>query len=115
MYLSPKDYNEYGGALDQNTFERYEYRAERLIDTYTQSRLKDIPYDEIGEEVKRCMYELIDCISDNLSGGDMRGIQSESNDGYSVSYESKTADRAVYDIIYTYLSGTGLMYRGASK
>ena len=114
MYLSPEDYIKYGGQLDINQFERLRFRAEKEIDKHTQSRLRNARYGDIAEEVKRCMLELIDYINNNLSGGDIRVVQSESNDGVSASYETKTADSAMYNIIYTYLSGTGLMYRGVS-
>lgn len=45
------------------------------------------------------------------------GVSSESVGGWSKSYESsdirrQNADRAVHDIVYKWLSGTGLLYRG---
>ncbi len=115
MYLSPEDYMKYGGQLDKNQFDRIRFRAEKEIDKHTQARLKDVKYDDITEDVKCCMYELMDYIDNNLSGGDIRAVQSESNDGVSTTFETKSAHNAMYDIIYTYLSETGLMYRGASQ
>ena len=114
MYLSPEDYIKYGGQLEVNQFDRIRFRAEKEIDKHTQARLKDVAYEDITEDVKRCMFELVDYINNNLSGGDIRAVQSESNDGVSITFETKTADNAMYNIIYTYLSETGLMYRGVS-
>lgn len=114
MYLGYDDYTAMGGNLPESTFNRFGYRAEKLIDTFTQSRLKDIAYADIIEEVKRCMVELIDYLSENSVSGAVSGKQAESNDGYSVTYESKSAEQAIRDIIYTYLSDTGLMYRGVA-
>lgn len=113
MYLSYSDYVGYGGKLEQNAFNRFEFRAGRMIDMYTQSRLKGIPSTSVPNEVKRCMFELVDYISSNLSNGTVKSVQSESNDGYSVSYSSdKSCSDEIYDIIYTYLSETDLMYMG---
>ena len=112
MYLEYSDYADYGGKLNQAAFNRFCFRAEKLIDIYTFSRLKGVSYSDIPEEVKRCMYELIEYIKANMLDGDTRAVQSEGNDGYSVSYESKTSEQAIYDIIYTYLCDTDLLYRG---
>lgn len=112
MYLEYSDYYNFGGNMDRKSFDRFCFRAEKIIDIHTLSRLKDVPYDKIPQEVKRCVFELIQYISENYSSGSIREKTSESNDGYSVSYENKTAQQAISDIIYTYLCDTDLLYRG---
>ncbi len=113
MYLNYSDYKKYGGKLEQNAFDRFEFQAEKLIDIHTQSRLLGTPSTSVPNEVKRCMMELIDYVANNSVNGALKSIQSESNDGYTVSYSSnKNASVEIYDIIYTYLSETDLMYMG---
>lgn len=122
MYLEFRDYVQFGGidvnkdrvsyTNDYKTFSRLSRAAEKYIDMYTLSRLKDVPYDEIPQEVKHCVFELIQYMSENFSGGSVREKTSESNDGYSVSYESKTSNQVIYDIIYSCLCNTDLLYRG---
>lgn len=122
MYLTFGDYINFGdydidkdrvnSSNDFETFSRLSRIAEKYIDMYTLSRLKDVPYDEIPQEVKHCMFELIRYISENYADGSVREKKSESNDGYSVSYEGKTAQQVISEIIYTNLFNTDLLYRG---
>lgn len=122
MYLRFSDYIDFdvhdpdkGGGSSTNdfvTFSRLSRIAEKYIDMYTLSRLKSVPYDEIPQEVKYCIFELIQYIGENFSDGNVREKTSESNDGYSVSYENRTSEQAISDIIYTNLCNTDLLYRG---
>lgn len=111
MYLSYDDYKSFGGNLNNTDFNRFRFRAEKEIDNATLDRCKTL--DTIPEEVKRCEFELVEYLSKNAKGGSASAVSSFGNDGYSVSYvEQKTAQEQIYDIIYTYLSGTDLMYCG---
>ena len=111
MYLDYEKYKEYGGNLSNTDFDRFLFRAEKEIDNLTQNRCKTVT--DIPEEVKRCVYELIIYLSNNAKNGSVSAISSFGNDGYSVSYtEQKTATEQIYDIVYTYLADTGLMYCG---
>ena len=113
MYLDYEKYKNYGGKLSDAEFDRFTFRAGKEIDNVTQDRCKTL--DVIPDEVGRCMFELIDYLFENSKNGSVSAISSFSNDGYSVSYaEQKTAEQQIYDIIYTYLSGTGLMYCGVN-
>ena len=114
MYLDFSDYVSYGGNLEKAAFDRFSYRAERIIDTYTFSRLASRKYEEIPQEVKHCVFELTEYISENFVNGSVNAKSSESNDGYSVSYEGKTSANVISDIIYNYLSDTGLLYGGVN-
>ena len=111
MYLDYEKYKEYGGNLSDTEFDRFLFRAEKEVDSVTQNRCKTL--EQISEEVQRCVYELVVYFSSNAKNGSVSAISSVGNDGYSVSYtDQKNATQQIYDIIYTYLSDTGLMYCG---
>lgn len=113
-YLTYEDFTSMGGTLAESEFDRFEFRAEKLIDNETFGRIKELI--AMPEEVSRCTFELVTYLSNVSKGGDTSAVASFGNDGYSVSYvEKKTADRQIYDIIYTYLSDTGLMYCGTDE
>lgn len=134
MYLTYLEYKAMGGALDEATFNLYEFDAEALINWYTFNRLKaDVSFPS---EVPRCMYALIALIEkkENAStlGNSLNGssqgsiaIASQSNDGVSISYNTLSAqalvegtDKACEDTIKRYLNGVKnelgrkLLYRG---
>jgi hypothetical protein len=124
-YLTYKEYKALGGTLDQTPFNLLEFEARRKIDERTQGRLKSV--ENIPEEVKMCMFALINSINSygsSTSEGN-KNIASESTDGYSVSYvtggtiqemvQSKSVE--LNDIIRTYLigvivNGEHIMYLG---
>lgn len=111
MYLTYAEYQQWGGTLTEQEFNRFSYRAEKEIDNNTQNRLKSVK--DIPDDVKHCMFELVEFISNNTLNGAVMGVTSVSNDGYSESYSgAENAQGEMYNIIYTYLSGTGLMYCG---
>lgn len=114
MYLDYSDYVSYGGNLEKAAFDRFSYRAERIIDAHTFSKLAGKEYEDIPTEVKRCAFELTEYIAENFINGSVSEKTSESNDGYSVSYENKNAAREISDIICTYLSDTDLLYGGVT-
>ncbi len=114
MYLTYEEYTAYGGKLGNTDFDRFSYRAESELNSTTFDRIKSLL--PIPECVKRCEFELILYLSQNAKGGDAASISSVSNDGYSISYgNSKSAEQVIYDIIYTYLGNTGLMYCGTDE
>lgn len=112
-YLTYQDYRSMGGTLDLMPFNLLEFEAERKIDERTQNRLKNV--EEIPEEVKMCMFRLIDLMSnyDEQLSNATKGIASENIDGYSVSYITgsqvneiiKNKINEINDIISTYLFG----------
>ena len=111
MYLSYDDYISYGGKLTNADFNRFCFRADKEIDNLTNNRCKTL--DKIPDEVKRCEFELVTYFSKNTNNGSISAVSSFGNDGYSVSYaDQKGAEQQIYDIIYTYLASTGLMYCG---
>ena len=111
MYLDYEKYKSYGGNLSNTEFDRFRFMAEREIDSATQKRCEKL--EKIPEEVERCVYELIIYLSNCAKNGSISAVSSFSNDGYSVSFvDKKNATQQIHDIIYRYLSDTGLMYCG---
>lgn len=119
QYLTYAEYQALGGsAIGEMPFNLLEFEARRQIDIRTFNRLKDS--EEIPQEVKICVYALINGLSDfasatsNASGN----VASENTDGYSISYISadkisdiiKSKQSEIDDIIRTYL--LGVVYNG---
>ena len=104
-YLSYSEYQEYGGTLDETTFNDLEFQAELQIDWYTFNRLQDDTV--VSDRVKRCVFLLIKLINDKLIASAIpsdtgetlnsvqAGITSQSNDGVSISYNVLSASEIV--------------------
>lgn len=58
---------------------------------------------------KKCICEVAELL---YSHDNKDGIESESNDGYSVKYSNGDIKNAVYNIAKLYLLSSGVMYRG---
>ena len=95
MYLTYDEFIAFGGTLDIPTFNRYEFKARKLIDSYTANRVSKMA--EVPDAVKRCMFELISQeavfdttvsnITENSTKTGGSGLVSSFNtDGYSESY-----------------------------
>ncbi len=85
QYLTYTEYQELGGTLEETPFNILEFEARKRIDIRTQNRLKDIDSEDIPQEVKLCIYNLIGKIQ--LYQNDTnRSIGSESVGSYSVDY-----------------------------
>ena len=129
QYLTFTEYRGLGGTLDETPFNLLEFEARRQIDIRTQNRLKDIESRNIPQEVKLCVFNLIDTIDSYVTSIDSAkgdsNIASESIDGYSVTYVKSTQIKEIIqskgaeinDIIRTYLleviyNGEHLMYMG---
>ena len=90
QYLTYEDYKSLGGTLGEMPFNILELKARQVINERTQNRLKNI--EEIPQEVKICVYDLIQIINkyNNSNNSTSSNISSENIDGYSVSYKSGT-------------------------
>lgn len=129
QYLSYAEYRNLGGLLDIMPFNLLEFESRRKIDIYTSNRLKGTEIQNVPQEVKLCIFNLIIAInnyaSSITSATENGNIQSENTDGYSVTYvksaqikeiiNSKSVE--INDIIRTYLlgvmfNGEHLMYTG---
>lgn len=91
QYLTYPEYKSLGGTLDIMPFNLLEFEARKKVDNRTLYRLKNV--EEIPNEVKICMFNLINAIykytgdyNNQINGN----ISSESVDGYSVSYIDNT-------------------------
>ena len=132
QYLSYAEYRDLGGTLDITPFNLLEFEARRKIDIETQSRLKGTSSQNIPQEVKLCIYSLINSIynyaSSIESATENGNIASENTDGYSVTYVKSSSIKEIIssksveldDIIRTYLLGVifnneHLMYLGPVK
>ena len=114
QYLTYEEYKGLGGTIDLTPFNLLEFEARRKIDIKTQDRLKGFEYNEIPQEVKLCVYSLINSIMMfNNSMNNAGNIASENTDGYSVSYITASQisqvvmskNKELDDIIRTYLLG----------
>lgn len=109
QYLSFVDYTRLGGKLSVMPFNILEFEARKIIDKRTQNRLvgvKDLP-----QEVKMCMFALINTISNYNTKNENVGISSETTDGYSISYSNVTRETIdtkiseLQEIVSNYLIG----------
>ena len=90
QYLTFNEYKEMGGNLAEMPFNILEFEARKLIDRRTQNRLINV--EEIPQEVKLCMFALINTIAKYNESNENVGISSETTDGYSVSYHNVTCE-----------------------
>ena len=87
QYLTYEEYKGLGGTIDLTPFNLLEFEARKKIDIRTQDRLKGFESEEIPQEVKLCVYALINSIEIFANTTNNAGnVASESTDGYSVSY-----------------------------
>lgn len=112
QYLTYDEYKALGGSLDQTPFNLLEYEARRIIDNRTLQRLQGI--NQIPQEVKMCMFSLINTINNYANQGQTsKNISSESVGSYSVSYATGTQiqetinskNAELTDIVLNYLTG----------
>lgn len=93
----------------EGEFSRVSVRAAAYLKSITAGRIDKCGDDE---NIKLCFCALCDMVFIEPTNS---GIQSESNDGYSVTYsaeKAKTLESRMGDICRLYLGGTGLLYRG---
>ena len=131
QYLTKEEYIALGGnpEIGDMPFNLLEFEARKQIDLRTQNRLKDVDSEDIPQEVKLCVYTLINSIESYASAtsnvSNNGNVASESTDGYSISYITanqisdivKSKCDELDDIIRTYLlgvifNGQHLMYLG---
>lgn len=119
MYLTFEEFRNHGGETDRITFDRRVYRAQKIIDLETHSRVKAMR--NVPEAVKRAMTELImiDVNSDVLRGEG--AVKSFSTDGYSETIDAMTVEKvniARSNVLVEFLAeetddnGTPLLYMG---
>lgn len=108
QYLTYNEYKALGGQLDQTPFNLLEYDVRKEIDKQTQGRL--INLEKQREEVKMCVWELINLQQSINNGVDISGNV--------VNYTNREIVKAKVDTIMRYLlncrlkDGTPYLYRG---
>jgi hypothetical protein len=120
QYLTYEEYRGLGGTVDLMPFNLLEFESRKKIDEKTFNRLKNS--EDIPQEVKLCVYNLINSIS-SISNStsnvtNTSNIASENIDGYSINYVTpdkissiiKSKNDEINDIIETYLFG--IIYNG---
>lgn len=103
MYLTYIEYQSMGGTLDATTFNNLEFEAESIVNWYTFNRLTKMT--DYSLNLKRLMFKLITVAQlrtqalslgqDEANDGIARAIASQSNDGYSMSYNVLSAGQAL--------------------
>lgn len=89
QYLTYLEYQSLGGTLEETPFNLLEFEARKQIDLRTQRRLIDV--ETIPNEVKLCVYHLIDKINSyasTLQSASQNNVTQETIDGYSIAYLS---------------------------
>lgn len=110
---------EYGGSvIEPKLFLRCATWASRLVDRLTFGRVEKINDSAMPDFVKDAVCAAAEIYSSKIKQTE-NDIQSENNDGYSVSYKTAKSNADMIDeaknIISTYLSNTGLTYRGTMR
>ena len=116
-YLTYEEYKENGGTILENIFNSLEYKSELIVDRYTFNRFRKI--ETYPDELKMCIFDLINTIDNNGNTMFENGIASETVGNYSVTKASASDISIGYEnIIKTYLSNVKVndvpvLYRGA--
>jgi len=96
QYLTYTEYGQLGGqTLDETSFNLLEYRARKEVDKRTKSRFQLLEAEEYPQELKMCIYELLDSVKDEGSSD----ISSETVGSYSVTKKTKKEVEQVKDDI----------------
>lgn len=110
MYIDLEYYKQNGGdaSMTDAAFVRNEFRARKIVDRLTQSRIQKM--QDIPEAVKRLMVELITLESaQGAAVLENQAVTSFSNDGYSETYADPLTGERVKEIeselVTEYLSG----------
>ena len=110
MYASYSDYTTWLSGREplilESEFDYYSNTASMYMD-----RIAPLLSEQtISDEIKACCLEVAEMLKRDFTRGN---VTSESNDGFSVSYDTKMSiDMSIRDKINFYLGGKGLMYRG---
>lgn len=118
QYLTYNEYINIGGEqIGETPFNLLEFECRKQIDLKTQSRLKDIPTKQIPQDVRLCLFNLINSVKQHIQTKNSieksGNLASESIDGYSVSYITSkdikdvilSKNVEINDIIISYLYG----------
>ncbi len=95
------------GKIPDTAFTLFTQRAVSELDRITDGKFSRLPDDNLKF---LCILDAAEFLYEEAQTGN---IQSENNDGYSVTYKNtETHSMKFYEIAKRYLSGTGILYRG---
>lgn len=94
---------------DSRQFTRLSRKASKLIEKHTFGRSRVEVRENVVEDIKMTICELVDTLADLEQIGN---VSSESNAEWSISYNDKSESQVVDSIIYNNLINTGLLYKG---
>ena len=100
-YILYSEYTEYGGTLDETTFNIVERKAERKLDDYTQNRLKTAT--TIISEVKELMVEFIDRMAKSAENGNLTSYSNGIESFGFAENQTKALDNELYQMAIEYL------------
>lgn len=125
------DYNYYskvygGSSIPESSFDKYSTKSSSQINLFTSNRITD---DNITESIKNAVCGVAELIYNqemlvNKIEDDSKEVASETVGPHSKSYVNKSnlksqriltkeeLNKECYRICYTYISNTGLMFRG---
>lgn len=111
QYLIHDEYVDLGGTLKEVPFNLLEYDVRKMIDERTFGRLININRKELPQDVKVCVFKMIEIKEKYQSlKSQNKAIVSENIDGYSVTYRKqeesdiKAENRELQDVMKSYLS-----------
>lgn len=87
QYLNYTEYKSLNGTLELVPFNLLEFECRNILNTRTQYRLKKV--NVIPDEVKICIFKMIEKKNEYELIDSKNNISSESIDGYSVNYIAK--------------------------
>lgn len=111
QYLTYEEYQALGGTLEETPFNLLEFEARRKIDLRTLNRLVNLESSNIPQEVKLCLFKMVDNILTAYNEEINRGKSSESVGSYSVTYNNdmkeiiRSKDAELDDLISSELYG----------
>lgn len=118
----------YGDSIEESSFAKWESRAEDKLNSVicgnlTEESEHSVPVQKAVCAVAEFLFE-IDKATKTATAKDETNVKSKSSGGESITFgdcqtlitavlsDKKAQDRAIYDIVKDYLSGTGLLYAG---
>lgn len=124
MFITYEEYKSNGGKMSPEAFPKLERKARSTIQYFTFGRVQE----PVSDEIKECMYDLIDFaeqVERAVTEGS-KAIESERVGNHSINYASgigllgiqtsadkgKDKSELEYEIVAKHLLNTGLMYRG---
>lgn len=100
-------------VFDAASFPFWERKASQTVRNHTFGNIDE--NKPVSEEVQMCICEVAECLYRQNTEESNGNVASETVGKLSVTYKTKSSEEKkneVYDIICSWLSGTGLMYQG---